>query len=58
MHYSGEVPYSGDGQTPTKCWADYALAVDGANGTAQMAVWNDFWISFFITLYESVILHA
>jgi hypothetical protein len=42
LHYSGEVPYSGDGQTHTKCWADYALAVDGANGTAQMVVWNDF----------------
>jgi hypothetical protein len=39
-------------------WADYGLAFDGANGNAQMAVWNEFWVSLLITLYESVVVHT
>jgi hypothetical protein len=58
LRYPGEVPCSGGGQTPAKSWADYALAFDDTNGDAQMAVWNDFWVSILITLYESVILYT
>jgi hypothetical protein len=47
--------FKGYGETHNwthKCalWADYALAPDVTYGTAQGAVWNDFWVSFFKVL--------
>jgi hypothetical protein len=47
MHYLGEITWSDGTSSPTTCWADYALAPDVMYGTAQGAVWSDFWVSFF-----------
>jgi hypothetical protein len=50
MHYPGEVTRSDGTNSPATSWADYALAPDVMCGTAQGAVWSDFWVSFFKVL--------
>jgi hypothetical protein len=58
MHYPGEVTQSDGTTSPTTCWADYALAHDAMYGTAQGAVWSNFWVSFFIILFQNFISEA
>jgi hypothetical protein len=58
MHYPGEVTQRDGTSSPTTCWANYALAPDVTYGTAQGAVWSDFWISFLVILFQSFIPDA
>jgi hypothetical protein len=55
LHYPGEVTRSDGTSSPATCWADYALAPDATYGTAQGIVWSDFWVSFFVILFQSFI---
>jgi hypothetical protein len=52
LHYPGEVTGSDGTSSPAICWADYALAPDMTYGTAQGAVWRDFSISFWSSLFK------
>jgi hypothetical protein len=58
LHYPGEVPHGGGEVSAAASWADYALSPNVVYGTCQRAVWNDFWVSFLVTLFESVIPDA
>jgi hypothetical protein len=58
LHYLGEVTQSGGTSSPATCWADYALAPDMTYGTAQGAVWSNFWVSFLVIIFQSFIPDA
>jgi hypothetical protein len=58
MHYPSEVTRSDGANSPATCWDDYALASDVMYGTANGAVWSDFWVSFSVILFQSFIHDA
>jgi hypothetical protein len=39
-------------------WDDYGLRPDVTYGNTLGIVWSDFWVSFFVTLFQSVIHDA
>jgi hypothetical protein len=55
LHYPGEVPQSTGASSAATYWVDYDLSLDATYETAQGAVWNDFWLSFLVTLFQSFI---
>jgi hypothetical protein len=58
MHYPDEVTRSNGTISPATYWDDYALAPDATYGTANGAVWSDFWVSFLVILFQSFIPDA
>jgi hypothetical protein len=58
LKYPGDVPLTGDASFVATCWVDYGLSLDATYGNAKRAVWSDFWISFFVNLFQSVIPDA
>jgi hypothetical protein len=58
MHYPDEVTWSNGTISPATYWDDYALASDATYGTANGAVWSDFWVSFLVILFQSFIPDA
>jgi hypothetical protein len=58
MHYPGEVTQSGGTISPATCWDDYALAPNTTYGSAQGAMWSNFWVSFSVILFQSFIRDA
>jgi hypothetical protein len=44
--------------SPTTWWAIYALTPDATYGTAQGAVWSDFWVRFLAILFQIFIPDA
>jgi hypothetical protein len=55
LHYPGEVPCSDDASSGATSWANYGLSPDATYGNTHGAVWSDFWVSFLVTLFQSVI---
>jgi hypothetical protein len=53
LHYRGEVTRRDGTSSLATCWADYTLAFDVMYGTAQGAVWSDFWVIFFVIVFQS-----
>jgi hypothetical protein len=55
MHYPDEVTQSDGTISPSTCWDDYALTPDAMYGSAQGAVWTNFWVSFSVILFVKVL---
>jgi hypothetical protein len=55
LYYPGEVTWSDGICSPSTSWADYALAPDAMYGTAQGAVWSNFWVRFLVMLFQCFI---
>jgi hypothetical protein len=55
MHYPSEVTQSNGTTSPATCWDDYALAPDVTYVIAKGAVWSDFWVSFSVIRFQSLI---
>jgi hypothetical protein len=58
MHYPGEVTRSDGTISLATYWDDYSLAPDVMYRSAKGAMWNDFWVSFSIILFQSFIPDA
>jgi hypothetical protein len=58
MHYPSEVTRRDGTISPVICWDNYALAPDMMYGTSKGAMWNDFWVSFSVILFQSFIPDA
>jgi hypothetical protein len=58
LHYPGEVPWSGDASSTATCWANCGLSPNATYGNTQGAVWSDFWVSFLVIPFQSVIPDA
>jgi hypothetical protein len=56
LHYPNEVPTSGGELIPSQSWKHYSLATDLTHENAQGAMWSDFSVSLFNTLFEFVFL--
>jgi hypothetical protein len=55
LPYPGEVTRRDGTSSPTTCWVDYALSPNMTYGIALGAVWNNFWVSFLVILFQSFI---
>jgi hypothetical protein len=55
LHYPSNIPQRDSASFAATCWADYGLSPDVMYETPLGAVWSDFWVSFFITLFQSFI---
>jgi hypothetical protein len=58
MHYPGEVTQSDGTTSLATWWVDYTLAPNTTYVIAKGAVRSDFWVSFFVILFQSFIPDA